>query len=98
LAAVADSPPDEVDGAVDAASFVWPSVESLGDELGPALDRLLLALERSFLAQPEPLKWTAGVAKAFLSVPSAPQTGQKRGAGASIPWMTSVVCPQFEQP
>ena len=54
-------------------------------------------LDRSFFAQPEPLKWTAGGAKSFRSVSSAPQAGQNRGAGASMPWMNSVRVEQFEQ-
>ena len=56
-----------------------------------------LELERSFFAQPEPLKWTDGATKAFRSVPSAPQAGQNRGAGASMPWMNSVRVEQVEQ-
>ena len=94
-----------VDAVVDALSdddvvasplLLDPSDESLaGAE--PALDRVPLELERSFFAQPEPLKWTAGVAKALRRVPSAPHAGQNRGPGALMPWMTSVVCPQFEQ-
>jgi len=52
---------------------------------------------RSFFAQPEPLKWIAGVVNPFRSVPSAPQLGQNRGAGSLIRWMTSVRCPQLEQ-
>ena len=55
------------------------------------------ALERSFLAQPEPLKCTVGGAKALRKVPSAPQAGQNRGPGSLIPWITSVRSPQFEQ-
>jgi len=90
----ADAPPD--DGAAASGLLLDPSVESL-DVVEPAFARVLLELERSFFAQPEPLKWTVGVAKAFRSVPSAPHAGQNRGPGASIPWMTSVVCPQFEQ-
>jgi hypothetical protein len=54
------------------------------------------ALERSFFAQPEPLKCTAGSAKALRSVPSAPHAGQNRGPGSLIPWITSVRSPQFE--
>ena len=53
--------------------------------------------DRSFFAQPDPLKWIAGVVKPFLSVPSAPQLGQKRGPGSWIPWITSVRWLQFEQ-
>jgi hypothetical protein len=52
---------------------------------------------RSFFAQPEPLKSTAGALNPFLRVCSAPQLGQNRGAGSWIPCMTSVRCPQFEQ-
>jgi hypothetical protein len=48
------------------------------------------AVERSFLAQPEPLKWIAGVVNAFVILPSAPHSGQNRGPWSSIPWMTSV--------
>jgi len=44
---------------------------------------------RSFLAQPDPLKWTAGADKALRS--GAPQTGQLAGPGSFTPWMTSVV-------
>jgi hypothetical protein len=52
--------------------------------------------DRSFLAQPEPLKWSAGAVNALRRVPSAPQAGQKRGPGAAMPWITSVRSPQFE--
>jgi len=97
LVAGADSAPDEDSFESEPPSLLEP-VESPEEEaLAPDFDREPLELERSFLAQPEPLKWTAGVANDFRSVPSAPQTGQKRGPGASMPWMTSVVCPQFEQ-
>lgn len=54
-------------------------------------------LDRSFLAQPEPLKCTAGGTKTLRSVSSAPQAGQNRGAGASMPWMNSVRVLQLEQ-
>jgi len=77
--------------------FPAPSEESLEVDVELAFDRARLALERSFLAQPEPLNTTAGAAKALRRVSSAPQAGQNRGAGASMRWMTSVVCPQFEQ-
>jgi hypothetical protein len=52
---------------------------------------------RSFLAQPLPLKCTAGVLKPLCSVPSAPHAGQKRGPSALMPWMTSVTRPQALQ-
>jgi hypothetical protein len=69
----------------------------------PELELLLLALlaplveDRSFLAQPEPLKWIAGVASALRIPPSNPQLGQKRGPASLIPWITSTRCWQFEQ-
>jgi hypothetical protein len=58
---------------------------------------LVLADDRSFFAQPEPLKCTVGATNALRSVPSAPQAGQNRGPGAVMPWITSVRSPQFEQ-
>jgi hypothetical protein len=64
---------------------------------GDGLDRLGRELDRSFLAQPEPLKWTVGGVNALRSVPSAPHAGQNRGAGAWIPWITSVRVPQLAQ-
>ena len=66
------------------------------DAAAPAL-AFELAVDRSFLAHPEPLKWTAGVTNAFRSVSSAPHAGQNRGAGASIPWMNSVRVEHVEQ-
>src|SRR4029079_2246640 len=44
-----------------------------------------LDVERSFFAQPEPLKWIAGAAKAFVIVPSAPPSGQNFGTPSLIP-------------
>jgi hypothetical protein len=41
--------------------------------------------ERSFFAQPDPLKCTAGLLKPFRIVPSAPHSGQKRGPWSLIP-------------
>jgi hypothetical protein len=54
-----------------------------------------LLVRRSFLAQPEPLKWIAGVVNAFVIVPSAPHSGQNRGPWSLIPWTTSVRWPQL---
>ena len=53
--------------------------------------------ERSFFAQPDPLKCTAGVLKPFRIVPSAPHSGQKRGPWSLMPWITSVTRPQLVQ-
>jgi hypothetical protein len=44
---------------------------------------------RSFLAQPEPLKWMVGGANRLRSVPSAPHDGQNFGPGSLIPWRMS---------
>jgi len=57
---------------------------------------LVLADERSFFAQPEPLKCTVGATNALRIVPSAPQAGQNSGPGALIPWITSVRSRQLE--
>src|SRR3954471_4522990 len=47
------------------------------DRLPGAVDAL-----RSFFAQPVPLKWIAGAANAFRSVPSSPHAGQNVGVGS----------------
>ena len=80
--------------AASPAPLPVPSAES--PAVPPAFTRPL-ELERSFFAQPEPLNSTAGAAIDFRSVPSRPQTGQNLGAGASMPWMTSVTWPQDAQ-
>ncbi len=92
-----ESPPLESPERLASASpdpFESPSPEPLD---AAAFVFELLALERSFFAQPEPLKWIDGATTAFRSVLSAPHAGQKRGAGASIPWMNSVRVEQVEQ-
>jgi hypothetical protein len=86
---LAVAPPSPEDEELEA-----PSPEPVA---AAALVFEVLAVERSFLAQPEPLKCTAGGTKTLRSVSSAPQVGQNRGAGASIPWMNSVRVEQFEQ-
>ena len=62
-----------------------------------AFVRVALVDDRSFFAQPEPLKWTAGVDSALRIDPSKPHDGQKRGPASWIPWITSIRCRQFEQ-
>ena len=76
-----------------------PSLDppSVDDEPPVDFERAPLVDDRSFLAQPEPLKWTVGVDSAFFMLPSAPQEGQKRGPASLIPWITSVTWRQFEQ-
>lgn len=70
---------------------------SLEVEVVLALVRAALVDDRSFFAQPEPLKCTVGVESALRIVPSAPQAGQNRGPASLMPWITSVSCRQFEQ-
>jgi len=74
-----DDPPDE------------PPSEGPWDE---PLDALFAALvrddaPRSFLAQPDPLKWIAGNVNCLRIVPSRPHAGQKTGPGSLIPWRMS---------
>jgi hypothetical protein len=51
---------------------------------------------RSFFAQPDPLKWTAGVAIA-LRTSFEWQTGHDFGPSSWTPWTTSNRCPQWWQ-
>jgi hypothetical protein len=88
----ADDPSTPADPA-DPPSL--PVVEpSPTDFEGP---RLALELaRRSFLAQPEPLKWIAGVANAFLIGPP-PHRTQVTGDSVWTPRRTSNRLPQFAQ-
>ena len=69
-----------------------PSLSGLVSEpLSPSFEAelpLFTAARRSFLAQPEPLKWIAGAANAFRTGPD-PHNGHCSGAGSLTPWMTS---------
>ncbi len=69
------------------------------DDSPDSADRVGFALAplRSFLAQPDPLKWIVGGLNALLRVPRAPQAGQAAGALPLIEWRISVVLWQFEQ-
>ena len=51
---------------------------------------------RSFLAQPEPLKWTAG-APIVLRTGPEPQSGQEAGGSPYTPWIASNRRPHAEQ-
>jgi hypothetical protein len=51
---------------------------------------------RSFLAQPDPLKWIVGAAIALRTGPD-PHKGQDAGGSAWTPWMTSNLRPQAAQ-
>jgi hypothetical protein len=70
---------------------------SRDDESPLDFARVPLVDDRSFLAQPEPLKWMAGLVSALWSVPSAPQFGQNLGPASSIRWITSIRCRQDAQ-
>jgi hypothetical protein len=67
-----------------------PSLAFVVDALGAVVVR------RSFLAQPDPLKWKVGRLKAFFTGP-LPQTGQVAGGSAWTPWTTSNRVPQAAQ-
>ncbi len=87
-----ESPPDDESPLADEESE--PVEESAPEELRDLPGDEVA--ERSFFAQPEPLKWTAGVAHALRIVPSLPQFGQNRGPGSLIPWITSTTWWQAE--
>ena len=57
---------------------------------------LTVAARRSFLAQPEPLKWIAAAVIALRTGPP-PQIGQVVGPSAWTPWMTSKRWPHAAQ-
>jgi hypothetical protein len=61
-----------------------PDAFELADDLE------LLELPRSFLAQPDPLKWIVGGANSLRIVPSSPHEGQNSGPGSFRPWRMSV--------
>jgi hypothetical protein len=92
-----DSPDDDPDAESAPELPASPEDELPESVAAEAFVRELLELDRSFFAQPEPLKWTAGGTKALRSVSSAPQAGQNFGGGASMPWMNSVRVEQVEQ-
>lgn len=79
-------PPDEVDPSPDSPDLEPPPRARL---LGVAADA------RSFLAQPVPLKWTAGGENALRILP--PQFGQADGPWSCTPCTTSIVWPQDTQ-
>lgn len=84
----------------DAVSRPEPSVDFFASPAVAAVSSFAFdarAVERSFFAQPLPLKWIVGATHFFVIVPSAPHSGQNFGPGSLIPWMTSVTFRQFEQ-
>jgi len=93
-----ESPPSFVTGsfepglASDVAGSGFPS----GPGSPAAFALAAVALDRrSFLAQPDPLKWTAGAAIALRIIP--PQTGHAPGPEALTPWTTSMRWPHVVQ-
>jgi hypothetical protein len=84
-----DDPPSDPDPD-DAPSLFEPLSPLAFDTPGVAVAR------RSFFAQPDPLKWIAGAANAFLSGPP-PHSGQTVGSGEWTPRRTSDRRPQFAQ-
>lgn len=109
---VDDAEPDpELEPEPDAADVEPPlsdDVPSLSDVVPPSLDPSPLessddnapapvfAARRSFLAQPEPLKWIAGAAMALRTGPF-PHSGQLVGGSSWSPWITSKRRPQAAQ-
>lgn len=85
--ALDDAPPRLAD---DSAPASEPAPGSPGDSrVG------LPVIDRSFRAQPLPLKWTAGTAKAFFIGP--PQSGQVDGPWPKTECTTSIEWPQLVQ-
>jgi hypothetical protein len=74
-----------------------PPADPPADEPSADLERARLVDDRSFFAQPEPLKWTAGLTSAFRIVASSPHAGQNRGPVSLIRWITSIRCRQDVQ-
>jgi hypothetical protein len=85
----------------DPPSFVDPALplELESEDVSSRVERDapgLAVARRSFLAQPVPLKWIAGAAKAFLIGPP-PHSGQVVGSSEWTPRRTSNRFPQFAQ-
>ena len=94
----AEDPPDcSPDDAPDCSPDDAPEPASDApldpDSCGPAFEGF--AVDRSFRAQPVPLKWTVGTPKAFLI--GAPHKGQASGPWLWRECMTSISWPQLVQ-
>jgi hypothetical protein len=84
--------PDFAGGVLASLLVLVPSPDDESDEPSPpsppdAVAEAGLA-RRSFLAQPDPLKWTAGAANALRTGPE-PQSGQTAGGSSCRPWIVS---------
>jgi len=78
------------------ADLLPPGVSPLEDPPSEPLDDDFRALApRSFLAQPDPLKWIVGAVKA-LRTSWLPQIGQLVGPASLTPCSTSKRCPLAE--
>jgi hypothetical protein len=87
---VEPDPPSPVDESDRLSELDEPSSVRTFEAAEPAVAR------RSFLAQPVPLKWRAGVENAFLTGPP-PQSGQCAGGSSCTPRRISNRWPQFAQ-
>ena len=85
--------PDFAGGVLASLLVLVPSPDDDdSDELSPPSPADAVAeaglARRSFLAQPDPLKWTAGAANALRTGPE-PQSGQTVGGSSCRPWIVS---------
>jgi hypothetical protein len=87
------SPDDSPDCSPDDAPEPASDAPLDPDSCGPAFEGF--AVDRSFRAQPVPLKWTVGTPKAFLI--GAPHKGQASGPWLWRECMTSISWPQLVQ-
>jgi hypothetical protein len=93
-----DSLPEPDDSLPEPAESLPEPAESVPDP-SVAEDAFVadeLEDERSFFAQPDPLKWIDGAEKA-LRTGAAPQTGHTVGLSALMPWSTSKRWPLLTQ-
>jgi hypothetical protein len=86
-------PPPAFAAAPEPASVELESAEPESSLAGSDPDRAAAADRRSFLAQPEPLKWIEGAEIALRTGPE-PHSGQLVGGASWTPWITSKRRPQ----
>ena len=87
------APPLPAFAAAPEPASAEPASEPLSSAAEPDPDRAAAADRRSFLAQPEPLKWTEGAEIALRTGPE-PHNGQLVGGSPWTPWITSKRRPQ----
>jgi hypothetical protein len=87
--AEADAPPSPPEPPEPPESLLELLDEPSGEPLAALAAAAAAFVEdeppRSFLAQPEPLKWIAGVENSLRIVPDAPHDGQNPGPGSLMP-------------